>query len=201
MPHVVTRTTKRVAHGKGTTVNGWLGMADGTALAGQTVTVLTAPDNGQGEFSEAAVAMTSANGSWTARLSAGPSRLVEATYGGSATLEPSTSSQVQVVVPAKVELISVSPARVAWGGTVRIVGKLDGGYLPPDGALVRLRLGQGSGVHDLRDSGTRDRQRPVRDDVHVRRRAPKRASDILVPDRLAADGGRLCLGSVRQPQG
>jgi hypothetical protein len=75
MPHVVTRTTKRVAHGKATTVNGWLGMADGTALAGQTFTVLTAPDNGQGEFSQAAVAMTSANGSWTARLSAGPSRL------------------------------------------------------------------------------------------------------------------------------
>jgi hypothetical protein len=43
-------------------------------------------------------------------------------------------------VPAKVELISVSPTRIAWGGTVRIVGKLDGGYLAPDGALVRLRL-------------------------------------------------------------
>jgi hypothetical protein len=145
MPHVVTRSTKRVAHGRPTTVDGWLGMPNGTALAGQTVRVLTAPDNGQGRFAQAAVATANANGSWVAKLPAGPSRLVEAAYGGAATLEPSTSSQVHVVVPAKVELISVSPPRVAWGGTVRIVGKLDGGYLPPGGALVRLRLGQGSG--------------------------------------------------------
>jgi len=37
MPHVVTRSTKHVAHGKATTVDGWLGMPNGTALAGQTV--------------------------------------------------------------------------------------------------------------------------------------------------------------------
>jgi hypothetical protein len=144
MPHVVTHGTKRVGHGKPTTVDGWLGMPNWTGLAGQTVRVLTAPDNGQGRFAQAAVVTTNANGSWAAKLPAGPSRLVEAAYGGAATLEPSTSSQVHVVVPAKVELISVSPRRVAWGGTVRIVGKLDGGYLPPGGALVRLRLGQGS---------------------------------------------------------
>jgi hypothetical protein len=51
---------------------------------------------------------------------------------------------VHVVVPAKVRLISVSPRRVAWGGTVRIVGQLLGGYLPPGGALVRLRYGYGA---------------------------------------------------------
>ena len=47
-------------------------------------------------------------------------------------------------MPAKVKLISISPPRVAWGGTVRIVGQLLGGYLPPGGALVRLRIGFGS---------------------------------------------------------
>jgi hypothetical protein len=120
------------------------GPAERDRLAGQTVRVLTAPDNGQGRFAQAAIVTTNANGSWAAKLPADPSRLVEAAYGGAATFEPSTSSQVNVVVPAKVELISVSPPRVGWGGTVRIVGKLDGGYLPPGGALVRLRLGQGS---------------------------------------------------------
>ena len=35
MPHVVTHTSKRVTHGKWTTVNGWLGMPNGTALAGR----------------------------------------------------------------------------------------------------------------------------------------------------------------------
>lgn len=145
LPHVVTNTSKRVPHGKSTTVNGWLGMPGGTAIAGQTVRVLTAPDNGLGQFSPAAVATTGADGSWSARLSAGPSRLVEAVYDGAPTLEPSASSQVRVVVPAMVKLISVWPPRVAWSGTVRIVGQLVGGYLPPGGALVRMRLGQGAG--------------------------------------------------------
>jgi hypothetical protein len=49
-----------------------------------------------------------------------------------------------VIVPAKVKLVRVSPSRVPWGGTVRITGQLLGGYLPAGGALVRLRIGQGS---------------------------------------------------------
>ena len=125
-------------------MSGWLGMPDGTALGGQVVRVLTAPDNGLGHFTQAAVATTAANGSWSARLPAGPSRLVEAYYAGAATLEPSVSAQVHEVVPAKVKLLSIFPPRVAWAGTVRIVGQLVGGYLPPGGALVRLRIGSGS---------------------------------------------------------
>ncbi len=144
MPHLVTHTSKRVAHGKATVVSGWLGMPNGTALGGQTVRVLAAPDNGLGQFSQAAVTTTRGDGSWTTRLPAGPSRLVEAAYDGAPTLEPSLSGQVHVIVPAKVKLLSVSPPRVAWGGTVRITGQLIGGYLPAAGALVRLRIGQGS---------------------------------------------------------
>ena len=144
LPHVVMHSTKWVGHGKRTTVSGWLGMPDGTALGGQVVQVLTAPDNGLGHFTQAAVATTAANGSWSARLPAGPSRLVEAYYAGASTLEPSMSAQVHEVVPAKVKLLSVSPSRVPWAGTVRITGQLVGGYLPPGGALVRLRIGQGS---------------------------------------------------------
>jgi hypothetical protein len=90
------------------------------------------------------VVTTAADGGWGARLPAGPSRLVEAVYDGGPTTEPSLSSQVRLIVPAKVKLIRVYPRRVAWGGTVRIVGRLVGGYLPPGGALVRLRIGLGS---------------------------------------------------------
>jgi hypothetical protein len=143
-PHYVTHTTKWVGHGRGTVVSGWLGTAGGTALGGQPVEVLTAPDNGQGVFRLARSVTTAANGSWTAQLGAGPSRLVEAVYPGGALTEPTTSAQVHVVVPAKVRLISVWPPRVAWSGTVTIVGQLVGGYLPPGGALVRLRIGSGS---------------------------------------------------------
>ena len=50
-------------------------------------------------------------------------------------------------------MLGITPRQVAWGGTVRIVGRLDGGYLPPEGALVRLRIGLGAahttyGVHE-----------------------------------------------------
>ena len=144
LPHPVLKLKRRVAFGHTTTVSGWLGTYDGTALAGQPVEVLAAPDNGRGAFAPAAWATTSANGGWSATLPAGPSRLVEAAYPGTADLEPSLSGQVTETVPAKVELLRVLPRRVAWGGTVRIIGRLVGGYLPPGGALVRLRIGLGS---------------------------------------------------------
>jgi hypothetical protein len=144
LPHAVSHSSRRVGHGRPTVVNGWLGMANGTALAGQRVVVLTAPDNGLGQFSPAVATTTASDGSWSAELPAGPSRLVEAVYGGAATLEPVTSAQVRVLVPGIVKLISVTPRRVAWGGAVHIVGRLVGGYLPSGGALVRLRIGFGS---------------------------------------------------------
>jgi hypothetical protein len=143
-PRVVGHGTRWVRHGRSTTVSGWVGTAGGVALGGQTVDVYTSPDNHLGQFSFAAAVRTAADGGWTARLPAGPSRLAEAVYAGSPTTEPSVSGQVRVIVPAAVRLVRVSPRRVAWGGTVRITGQLLGGYLPPGGALVRLRIGYGS---------------------------------------------------------
>src|SRR5450755_1723777 len=139
-PRVIARTSRAVAFGRGTTVNGYLGTSAGIAIGGHAVRVLTAPDNGGGQFTQAAVVTTAANGTWTATLPPGPSRIVEAVYGGDATTEGASSGQVRVIVPAKVKLLSVSPRDVAWGGTVRITGRLLGGYLPPGGALVRLRI-------------------------------------------------------------
>jgi hypothetical protein len=153
LPHVVDHTSRIVRHGMATTVSGWLGTSDGTALAGQTVVVLTAVDNGQDIFTPVATSITAADGSWTATLPAGPSRLVEAEYAGGPDTQSSLSGTVTETVPAKVALLRVAPRRVAWGGTVHITGRLKGGYLPPGGALVRLRIGLGSayttyGVHE-----------------------------------------------------
>jgi len=142
-PHLVGHSSKRVPFGHATTVSGWLGTSSGSALPGQLVRVLSAPDDGLGHFSQVAVVGTAADGSWTARLPAGPSRLVEAAYGGDPQTEGASSEQVHVVVPARVRLLSVSPRRVPWGGTVRIVGELQGGYLPRGGVNVRLRYGHG----------------------------------------------------------
>jgi hypothetical protein len=143
-PHAVLKTRRVVGHGRPTTVSGWLGTYNGFALGGQTVEVLDAPDNGSSAFTPAARVITAANGSWSATLPAGPSRLIEAAYGGGSSVEGSLSGTVREIVPARVKLLSVTPHRVPWGGTVRIIGQLVGGYLPPGGALVRMRLGAGS---------------------------------------------------------
>jgi hypothetical protein len=112
----------------------------------QTVEVLTASDNGTSHFKPVAVATTAADGGWSAKVPPGPSRLIEAVYTGGRGVLPSRSGTVTESVPAEVELISVHPRRLAWGGIVRLVGQLKGGYLPPGGALIRLRIGQGSAV-------------------------------------------------------
>jgi hypothetical protein len=145
-PRTVLKTSRRVRHGRGTTVNGWLGTAGGVALAGQTVDVLTAADNGRENFHVAAVTTTGANGAWTAQLPAGPSRLIEASYAGAPSTEAAISAPAHLIVPAKVELLKVNPRRVAWGGIVHLTAQLKGGYLPRGGALVRLRIGEGSAV-------------------------------------------------------
>ena len=188
LPHPVLKLKRRVAFGHGTTVSGWLGTYDGVALAGQAVEVLSAPDNGGGNFTPVAWATTASNGGWSAQIPAGPSRLIEADYGGAANVEPSLSGQVTETVPAKVKLLRVVPRRVAWGGTVRITGQLVGGYLPSGGALVRLRIGLGSARYDLRRPGARHGQRPVLNHLHVRSGRPARSPLVLVPARHAADG-------------
>ena len=143
----------RVRHGHLATVDGWLGTYTGGALGGQTVEVLAAANDGRHDFERIASVTTAANGSWSARVPAGPSRLIEAAYAGGPNAEPSVSAVAREIVPAKIQLLSVTPRKVAWGGIVRIVGRLDGGHLPPGGALIRLRIGLGRafttyGVHE-----------------------------------------------------
>ena len=143
-PHWKSKATEHVRHGHATTVSGWLGLSDGTALAGQTVQILTAPDNGLGQFAVAATATTAANGTWTAdaarRARPGSSR---PPTPAAPTTEATVSGQVKVVVRSRIKLKSVTPSRVAWGQSVTIKGKLIGGYLPAGGVNVRLRIGIG----------------------------------------------------------
>ena len=156
-PHMVAKTSRVVAFGHATTVDGWLGTSNGTALAGQTVHVFSAPDNGGGAFTQAATVTTSATGSWQANLPPGPSRIVEALFDGSPTTESSSSAQVRLEVPAKVR-IAIHPRIVPWGATIRITGQVLGGYVPADSKLLRLNVGIGrighiEGLPDIQPSG------------------------------------------------
>jgi hypothetical protein len=137
-------SVERIGYGARTTLSGWLRTRDGAALGNQVVWILSAPDDGSKGFTHAATAPTAANGSWTATLPPGPSRLIEAVYGGTSTTEASLSPDVRVIVPSKIQL-SIGPSRVPWGGEVLIRGRLLGGYVPAHKAVVskllRLRVG------------------------------------------------------------
>ena len=139
-PQAVSSSTKRVSYGKGATVSGILATTDGTALAGRTVQILTAPNNQLGQWSQAATIMTAPNGTWSATLPAGPSRLVEASYAGDTTTLPSTSNTVTLVVPARIK-ITITPHQLPWNGVLTLHGHLAGGYLPPDGVAMRVLIG------------------------------------------------------------
>jgi hypothetical protein len=152
-PHWSSKRTRHVRFGHATTVSGWLGLTDGTALGEHTVKILTAPDNGLEHFTVAKTTTTAADGTWTVALPPGPSRLVRAVYAGGPDTEATASGEAREIVRSKIKLASVAPAHVAWGHTVRIRGKLYGGHLPSGGVNVRLRIGIGDaratyGVHE-----------------------------------------------------
>jgi hypothetical protein len=139
----------RTAFGATTKIDGWLGTAQGDALPGQPVRIMTAPDTPNGQFIQAAVATTGSDGTWTATLPAGPSRRVQASYAGTATVEPSTSGAARVIVPASLKL-GIHPRRTHWEGTIVISGRLRGCCVPSQvGELVVLHVGWAGGTAEI----------------------------------------------------
>lgn len=136
-------TTLQVPYGHRFTIHGLYTTSQGVGLSGQPVHIFAAPANHTNAFRELTTVTTASDGSWSATLPPGPSQIIRATTDGTATILPSTG-QVTTIVPADIRLLRVWPRHVAWGGTVHLVGQLLGGYLPPGGALVRLRIGYGS---------------------------------------------------------
>jgi hypothetical protein len=109
---------------------------------------MTAPDDGSPRFAQAALVTSAADGSWTARLPAGPSRLVQAIYDGAATVEPTASAPANVVVPASLGM-RVTPRTTHWGSTITIRGQVRGGYVPAAGELVILHVGWDGGSTEI----------------------------------------------------
>ncbi len=139
-PHLHPTTMLSVPYGHAVKVHGLMTTSQGTPLPGQSVGIFAAVDNYMDVFREVTMATTAPDGSWTATLPPGPSRIIRAVTDGTAAVLPA-SGQVTAIVPADIKLLKVWPRHVPWGGTVHLVGQLLGGYLPPGGALVRLRIG------------------------------------------------------------
>ena len=133
-------TQASVGYGRPVTLHGVLTSSAGLPIPSQPVAILTAPDNGSNAFTQAATVTTGPDGSWTATLPPGPSRIFQASYPGSPTILPATGSAT-VITPAKIVLTRVTPDRTPWGSTVRITGRVLGGYIPASSKLLRLDLG------------------------------------------------------------
>jgi hypothetical protein len=147
-PRYVNSTSVTTDFGRYTGLEGWLGTSGFLSEGVQPVEILAAPDNGSGAFTRVASTLTNADGSWFAALPPGPSRIVEAVFPGSTTLDTATSNQMTVSVPASIQL-RIRPRRSHWGGTIHISGQLLGGYIPPSGELVLLRIGWPGGSTEI----------------------------------------------------
>lgn len=139
LPHTVEKPTRRIGHGRSTTVSGFVELATGTPVAGQAVQVYAAPADNALRYHLIGTATTNANGLWSAKVGRGPSRLIEAVYPGTTTTEPAVSSTVKLIVPAKIAL-RISPRVLPWARKITINGRLVGGYVPADGVALRLRV-------------------------------------------------------------
>ena len=135
-PKIELKGTEQVGHGKPVTVHGLLMTTQRVPLSGQPVRILTAPQNGSGTFRQIATVASAPDGSWSATLPAGPSRIIKAAYAGSGRVLPATG-QATVDVPARIAL-SIAPREAPWNATITIRGHLEGGYVPPDGVALRL---------------------------------------------------------------
>jgi hypothetical protein len=130
-----------VAFGQPVSLRGLLTSSAGIPLANQPIAILTAPDDGSNVFTQATGVSTGPDGSWTATLPPGPSRVIRAVYAGSPTVLPA-SGQATTIVPAKIR-IKITPRIVPWGSTLRITGQVLGGYVPTNSNLLRLNVGIG----------------------------------------------------------
>ena len=147
-PHNVNSTAVQQAFGRWMQLQGWLGTNGSTSAGVLPVEILAAPEDGSGAFRLAASTLTNPDGSWAVSLPPGPSRIVEAAFPGSAVLEPASSNQMTVTVPAAISL-GIHPRTSHWGGKIRITGRLLGGYIPPSGELVLLRIGWAGGSTEI----------------------------------------------------
>jgi hypothetical protein len=137
-PRVHFQRTLRIGFGKRTAVYGELTTSQDVPITNQAVTIMTIPDNGRGRKTVVGTAVTDAEGGWSAKLPAGPSRLIEARYGGDDTLLPATARGT-LSVPARIR-IGTNVTKLPWSHVVVIHGKLMGGYVPKDGVAMRLLI-------------------------------------------------------------
>lgn len=108
-------TTRVVPYGRSVQVGGQAISAAGAPLAGVTVELVESFDAGSRVSTRVTRLETAGDGTFFARLAPGPSRVLEARFGGSRLLTRSSSRSLRLGVQTLVRL-RASSARVAVGG-------------------------------------------------------------------------------------
>ena len=128
------RSDLRLRYGQEQTINGQLQTQDGTPLASATVTV-TATAAGWPTRTLGLTA-TDPSGKFSYMVAAVASEVVTFSYQGTNTLR-TTVGQAQLRVLGRAQLHVAT--RAVAGDTLRITGRVLGGYIPAGGVLVQLQ--------------------------------------------------------------
>jgi hypothetical protein len=121
---------------RGVTLHGQLLAADGAPIAGATLDI-SQQTEGSATTSAVGNASTGADGTFTVRIPAGPSRQLTVGYRAfSADAKYSAATTVRETVTAEVTL-QVTPRHARSNGAIRLTGHV-AGSIPPHGVLVEL---------------------------------------------------------------
>jgi hypothetical protein len=121
-------------------LSGRLTRADGAALAGRELRVVSHPSHGSLAAIGAQTVRTGEQGGFEVQLPAGPSRRVTVIFTGEETLEPARRPALELRVRSGVSLRAV-PERLRTGQAVRLSGKVKsaGAPIPRRGKLVAIQ--------------------------------------------------------------
>ena len=134
--------SRLVPYGRGLQVGGRLLTASGAPLAGATVELVEAFDPGAGIQSRVTSLRTDAEGGFLARLSPGPSRRIEARFGGDRLLTRATSRDLRLGVQTLVRLRASTAGAEIGGAPVVFSGRVGASEatIPVYGRPVQLQF-------------------------------------------------------------
>jgi hypothetical protein len=129
-----------VAFGAPALLSGRLTLADGAALAGRELRVVSHPSHGALAPIAVQAVATGEQGGFETRLPAGPSRRVTVIFSGDDALEPARRPALELRVRSGLSLRAV-PTRLRTGQAVRLSGKVKstGAPIPRRGKLVAIQ--------------------------------------------------------------
>lgn len=134
--------SRTVPFGRGVGVGGRAVDAEGAPLAGVEIEVVESFEPGAGATSRVTRVLTAADGSFFARLAPGPSRRVEARFGGTPLLTRASGRELRLGVQTAVSLRASSERAVVGGRPVLFSGRVVPGEatIPPYGRPVQLQF-------------------------------------------------------------